>query len=694
MVDSASWINSQLEQRTELEKQKSDLAEKERFRTFSGLRTKAQLRTAGFDLGTGDRTDAFKTAREALAVYARDPNAAEEGWELAQPLPAVLDDAEKRRVVDGCYDLLLVLSRAVDPSTGIKILDRAAKLHPGSTGAYHLRRADCLARAGDIEGQKKELELATKSPPVTALDHLLIGREHTEHGNWGEAIRALETALRLEPDQASAKLLLAICKYSVQPQRLEEALSHLNDCIAGHSDLVGLYLLRALVHGELAYQAVLQTHRASASRAKALQGQADASFQAAEADYKTALDRQPGDDVHYALLVNRGGMYLRAGRIDDAIADLEAGIRILPRAYQAHATLGQLYQQADRLDEASQALGRAIERAPGTTARVSLHRGRARLYANRRNLPPERLAAALADLDEAVALEPENSAAKASDHVERARLLFGGGRFKEAIVACGAAIAIVPDQPEAHQLKISSLMGLKRYDEVLSSCNAFLAGKPPTVEVLEIRGLARLARQDFSGAIDDYGQALGLRSAQDRETRTRLLNKRGWAYHFADAPRLARDDFEASLKLDRNQSDALAGRGLARVRLGEWRPAVADAEASLRLAAPASSIPGDPGKSRQAHFNAARIYAQAVEFAAQEVSREGERAVTLYRRYRTRALDLLDEALRREPDPARRTEILNDPALRPLRLRTGPSPAARGNRASLDPLGRGWPKAG
>ena len=246
---------------------------------------------------------------------------------------------------------------------------------------------------------------------------------------------------------------------------------------------------------------------------------------------------------------------------------------------------------------------------------------------------------------------PRTAIRRPSDHVERARLLFGGGRFEEAIAACAAAIAIVPDQPAAHQLRISSLMALKRYDEVLSSCNAFLAGKQPTVEILEIRGLARLARQNYSGAIDDYTQALGLRSAQDPETRTRLLNQRGWAYHFADAPRLARDDFEASLKLDKNQSDALAGRGLARVRLGEWRPAVADAEASLRLAASASPTASDPESTRQAHFNAARIYAQAVEFAAGEVSHQGERAVALYRTYRTRALELLDQALDRRSRP-------------------------------------------
>ena len=96
-----------------------------------------------------------------------------------------------------------------------------------------------------------------------------------------------------------------------------------------------------------------------------------------------------------------------------------------------------------------------------------------------------------------------------------------------------------------------------------------------------------------------------------------------------------------------------------------------------------------PGDEVQALFNAARIYAQAVEFAAQDVSRQGERAVTLYRRYRTRALDLLDEALQRIPDRGRREEILNDPALRPLRL--GAAVEARGMRTASAPsrdLGR------
>jgi tetratricopeptide (TPR) repeat protein len=223
-------------------------------------------------------------------------------------------------------------------------------------------------------------------------------------------------------------------------------------------------------------------------------------------------------------------------------------------------------------------------------------------------------------------------------------------------------------------------MELKRYDAVLASADAYLARGKPIAEILEIRGLAHQAQRNYTAAIADFSRALDLTPGAEPAQRSRLLNRRGWGYQFADAPRLARSDFEESLRLEPNQSDAYGGRGLARIRLGEWRPAVLDAEAGLHQiqGKSASSTGEDAGVAQfQALFNAARIYAQAVAFAAGDVSREGQRAVTLYRRYRTRALDLLDEALKREPDPARRAELLNDPALRPLHLRPSRSPRPR-----------------
>jgi tetratricopeptide (TPR) repeat protein len=218
-------------------------------------------------------------------------------------------------------------------------------------------------------------------------------------------------------------------------------------------------------------------------------------------------------------------------------------------------------------------------------------------------------------------------------------------------------------------------MELKRYDAVLASADAYLARGKPIAEILEIRGLALQAQKNYTAAIADFNRALDLTPGVEPAQRSRLLNRRGWGYQYADAPRLALADFEESLRLEPNQSGAYGGRGLARIRLGEWRPAVSDAEAGVRQARGAStgSAGADAGAAQvQALFNGARIYAQAVEFAARDVSRQGERAVTLYRRYHTRALDLLDEALQREPDPAHRAEILNDPALRPLRLYHAP----------------------
>ena len=79
----------------------------------------------------------------------------------------------------------------------------------------------------------------------------------------------------------------------------------------------------------------------------------------------------------------------------------------------------------------------------------------------------------------------------------------------------------------------------------------------------------------------------------------------------------------------------------------------------------------------QADFNAARIYAQAIEYAAREVDSEGAGTVARYRAYRARSLELLDRTLRRISDPVRRREILNDPALKPLRLAPGRSPPPR-----------------
>ena len=205
------------------------------------------------------------------------------------------------------------------------------------------------------------------------------------------------------------------------------------------------------------------------------------------------------------------------------------------------------------------------------------------------------------------------------------------------------------------------LLDLKRYDEVLRSCDGALAQGRPWSGLYETRGVARAGRQDFAGAIADYTLAL-----EQQPRQPRVLTSRGLTYLVSDAPKLALRDFEDVLQLDAKSAEAHGGRGAALVRLGEYRAAIVEAEESLRLPPPAA---------RRA-YNAARIYAQAATLAAADVRNAGREAVMVVGRYQDRALGLIQQALGQLPADQRmafwRDQVLSDPALKPLqrRLRT------------------------
>ena len=94
--------------------EKSDRADREAFQKFLKLGQEAQLYAAGFV--PTDRLEKIRaSAHAALLIYAQDPRAPDEAWTLVKPLPRALSATEQARVVDGCYDLLLILSQAANP---------------------------------------------------------------------------------------------------------------------------------------------------------------------------------------------------------------------------------------------------------------------------------------------------------------------------------------------------------------------------------------------------------------------------------------------------------------------------------------------------------------------------------------------------------------------------------------------------
>ena len=115
------------------EKEKQALADRQHFQDFLAKQTQAQFHAAGIEFDAADSRGRLRdAARAGLAIYARDPQAGEESWSLASTLPEVLAAGEKTRIAAVCYDLLLLLSDAVEPASGLTILDRAARLRPAA----------------------------------------------------------------------------------------------------------------------------------------------------------------------------------------------------------------------------------------------------------------------------------------------------------------------------------------------------------------------------------------------------------------------------------------------------------------------------------------------------------------------------------------------------------------------------------
>jgi tetratricopeptide (TPR) repeat protein/tRNA A-37 threonylcarbamoyl transferase component Bud32 len=616
-------------------------ADQDKFRNFRERFTEAlfhDTQFTGLDLPT-NQAATRRAAEEALNCYAA--SGPSQSWALGS-LPSTLDSAQQHEIADDCYDLLLVLAAAEpSPREGLRWLDRAARLRP-ATRAYHLRRAACLARTGDAPSAERERAQAERLRPTSAFDHFLAGQERYKSGDPMQAIRHFNNALRLQPDHFWAQCLSAICW--LQLTQPVQAAASLTACLKREPEFAWLYILRGFASSLVPV----------GSRPEEIKLRSEA----AEADYRWAMDlleRRPNGELHYVVLVNRGLLRLQRNDLENGTSDLRAAIRLNDRPSQAYAALAEFYLEEHKLDEAVEQFTQAIKRRPDW---APLYRARADVDLSRSELTREQCARALRDLAQAILLEKSDNKVLARDYTNRGRLLFRDHREAEALAACDAALKVVPNYPEALHLRIDVLFAAGRNDEVIRSCDALIAGGKLSAQLTELRGLARAASKDYAGAAEDAGLALVL--APDKTT---LLARRGWLYILTDAPRLALRDFEETLKRDPSSGEAYTGRGAARVRLGQLRDGVADAEKALDLG---------PQTSRLL-YNVARIYAEAAIAATNEVRKRVQDSVVVAARYENRAVVLAREALKHVPADQRATfwrdSIQADPSLNRLRRR-------------------------
>jgi tetratricopeptide (TPR) repeat protein len=601
---------------------------------------------------SGDREALRRAARAALACFAA--HSPGDSWELAA-LPSSLRAGERTEIADGCYELLLILADVEPtPEESLRRLDQAARMHT-PTKAYHLRRSACLTRNGDLAGAEQERKQAEALEPVTAFDHFLVGQERLERRDPTSAIQHLNAALELEPDHFWAQCFAVAC--ALELGLPGEAKVRLTACLQRERQSAWLYLLRGIASTQVA-AAALDLAKKSPSQQPALRTQTDLQLEAADGDYRHALqllEQEPSTKLHYILLVNRGVLWQTRGVFDKAAESFEEAIGLEPDEPEAFAAIARVYQARGDASEAVKQYGRAIA---VKADRAALYRGRAEVNLSRKDRTTAHQAQALADLEAAIRLDEPGSRALARDHTQRAGLLLLDHRRADALAACEAALAIVPDSDEALRMRIEILLGMERFEDAVRSCDTLLSRRPPSVSLYELRSLARAGARDYPGAISDATEALAL-----APEKTALLSRRGWLYIVSDAPRLALHDFEEVLRRDGSSADAYNGRGFARLRLGELGPAVADAERALGLGKP----------SARDFYNAARTYARAAIIASADVRRTGSSGVAIVNHYQDRAVVLLREALQSLPAAERdsfwRNVARNDPALNLLRRR-------------------------
>ena len=209
------------------------------FETFRELRTAGAVQRGRVRAGPGRRVRRGSATRsaQALAVYARDPQASDDGLDAwPTPLPAVLTTAEKATIVEGCYDLLLILSQVrgarrgpEDPRPGGAAAPRADRgLPPPPRRLPRPARRRRRPRARGGAGRRP----ASRHRPGP-LPHRPRAAHRTDDGR--RPSNHWRRPSQLDPNLTAAQLLLAICNYQVAAPTAGRGLGSLNTCLRSPS---------------------------------------------------------------------------------------------------------------------------------------------------------------------------------------------------------------------------------------------------------------------------------------------------------------------------------------------------------------------------------------------------------------------------------------------------------------------------
>jgi tetratricopeptide (TPR) repeat protein len=218
-----------------------------------------------------------------------------------------------------CYYLLGKYVQAVDAARAAVERDaEALDARRWLVAAYY----DLGATGQAVE----QLKIVAERAPHDPRPDRLLGLIDKDNERFGDAVGHYRESLRRDPNQPDQPLLLAeLAESLVKLGRFDEARQVLPDCPRTATTLT----LAAACEENL--------------------GRPDAAVEM----LRDALDREP---AYLPARIQLGSLLLLEGRVDEAVAVLEASVRAAPHSSQAHFRLSQAYGRRGERDRADEQL--------------------------------------------------------------------------------------------------------------------------------------------------------------------------------------------------------------------------------------------------------------------------------------------------------------------------------------------------
>jgi tetratricopeptide (TPR) repeat protein len=359
-------------------------------------------------------------------------------------------------------------------------------------------------------------------------------------------------------------------------------------------------------------------------RAVALTNRATAYYEAGRLD--AALEDGAAairlDPTYSEAFYAHGSALLGSGRADDAIVDFNRALKLNPKSASTHNARGKANLEKGDLDKAIADFNEALRQNPKMAFALT---GRGSAYREKGDLDK-----AYADYSDAIKLDR----GYASPYIGRGNILLDKHMWNEAVADYSKAIELEPKSALGHNNRGVAYRLLGQLDRAVDDQNTAVALDVKNARLVFNRGLTLHTKGDLPAAAADYTEAIKLNvnyalayqargivlqsqgdsagALSDLDRAVKLNEKLPLAFLTRGKIRLGQSDWQHALidfadaiRLEPKQAPAYFGRGFASEALGDNAKAKADFDAAIGLS---------PGYA-EAFFHRGKVLEKQAKFA-------------------------------------------------------------------------------